>query len=339
MSFERSGGGGISALASGEMAAITPVVPSALNLAMGTRQVTVPLAFLPGPSLAPPLHLAYRPDQGNGPFGLGWALPVPYLCRQPLRQDRPADGETQELFFLAGTTALIPIERTPTRSHYRLPPPAVATELVYYRDPANDWWELRDPAGQISRYGAPGVAPPNPAVITDPGERSRVVVWLLTSSQDPQGNELHYEYARRPVIEHAGTEERPYLRRIQAMTPPGRAQKPGRITVVFDYERRPDPFADTAAGVELATRYRCTRITVQTTALAERVIRRYGLHYRDSAPATPSLPARSDLALLAQLTAMNHSGEAARTLAPLVFDYTRGEPSPQPQVALNIYVR
>lgn len=58
MSFERSGGGGIAALASGEMAAITPVVPSALNLAMGTRQVTVPLAFLPGPSLAPPLHLA-----------------------------------------------------------------------------------------------------------------------------------------------------------------------------------------------------------------------------------------------------------------------------------------
>jgi hypothetical protein len=35
------------------MAAITSVVPSALNLAMGTRQVTVSLAFLPGPSLAP----------------------------------------------------------------------------------------------------------------------------------------------------------------------------------------------------------------------------------------------------------------------------------------------
>jgi hypothetical protein len=54
------------------------------DLHTGTANLTVPLSVPPGrggfePQLAP----AYSAGNGNGPFGVGWALGVPGIVRQP----------------------------------------------------------------------------------------------------------------------------------------------------------------------------------------------------------------------------------------------------------------
>ncbi len=51
------------------------------DLHTGTGNVSVPLALPRGRSgLAPTLALSYSTGQGNGPFGLGWALALPGAC-------------------------------------------------------------------------------------------------------------------------------------------------------------------------------------------------------------------------------------------------------------------
>src|SRR5947209_18521225 len=53
------------------------------NLAMGGGSYKVPIDLPLGPGgLAPKLDLSYNTGLGNGPFGLGWALSVPFIERR-----------------------------------------------------------------------------------------------------------------------------------------------------------------------------------------------------------------------------------------------------------------
>src|SRR5215213_2499105 len=53
------------------------------DLHTGTGNFTVPIAVPPGRSgFQPELSLAYSSGNGNGPYGLGWALSVPAVGRK-----------------------------------------------------------------------------------------------------------------------------------------------------------------------------------------------------------------------------------------------------------------
>src|SRR5881275_2914135 len=67
------GGGAIRGI--GEKFAANPVT--------GTGSMSVPIATSPGRSgFGPQLSLSYDSGAGNGPFGLGWNLPLPAITRK-----------------------------------------------------------------------------------------------------------------------------------------------------------------------------------------------------------------------------------------------------------------
>lgn len=80
------GGGAIRGI--GEKFATNPVT--------GTGGLTVPLPVSPGRGgVGPSLQLAYDSGTGNGPFGLGWQVPLPAVSRKtdkglPTYDDAPS---------------------------------------------------------------------------------------------------------------------------------------------------------------------------------------------------------------------------------------------------------
>src|SRR5215471_865326 len=53
------------------------------NPVTGTGSMTVPITSSPGRSgFGPQLILSYDSGAGNGPFGMGWQLPIPAITRK-----------------------------------------------------------------------------------------------------------------------------------------------------------------------------------------------------------------------------------------------------------------
>jgi RHS repeat-associated protein len=172
----------------------------------GTATLTVPLATSPGRSgFGPALALSYDSGGGNGPFGVGWSLPVPAISR---RTDRglPRYDDT-DVFLLSGAEDLVPVlSPGPDGSWapvggtaapgYRVDRYRPRTEGLFAR--IERWTRLSD--GDVHwrsvtrdnvahRYGQE----PD-ARIADPADPSRVLRWLLCRSEDGKGNAIRYEY-------------------------------------------------------------------------------------------------------------------------------------------------
>jgi len=175
----------------------------------GTASMTVPVATSPGRGgFGPSLALSYGSGQGNGPFGIGWSMPVPAITR---RTDRglPRYDDT-DTFLLSGAEDLVPALQPDGDGGWRPqnraePPQAPGYRVDRYRPRTEGafarierWTRLAD--GDVHwrsitrdniahRYGED----PN-ARIADPDDPRRVFSWLLCRSDDGRGNAVTYEY-------------------------------------------------------------------------------------------------------------------------------------------------
>jgi hypothetical protein len=79
------------------------------DLFTGTGNFTVPIA-LPGGrnGFQPELSLAYSTGNGNGPFGLGWALTIPGVSRKTSK-GIPRYNDSRDTFILSGAEDLVPV--------------------------------------------------------------------------------------------------------------------------------------------------------------------------------------------------------------------------------------
>src|SRR5216110_3196408 len=77
------------------------------DLHTGTGNFTVPIALPPGRNgFQPQLNLVYSTGNGNGIFGLGWALSIPGVTRQtakgiPRYRDYHNDLKQRDTFILS----------------------------------------------------------------------------------------------------------------------------------------------------------------------------------------------------------------------------------------------
>ena len=175
----------------------------------GTASMTVPVATSPGRGgFGPSLALSYGSGQGNGPFGIGWSMPVPAVTR---RTDRglPRYDDT-DTFLISGAEDLVPALEPDGDGGWRPqtqagPPPAPGYRVDRYRPRTEGaftrierWTRLAD--GDVHwrsitrdniahRYGED----PD-ARIADPDDPRRVFSWLLCRSDDGRGNAIVYEY-------------------------------------------------------------------------------------------------------------------------------------------------
>jgi RHS repeat-associated protein len=177
----------------------------------GTARLTVPVFTSPArQGFNPVLELGYDTGAGNGPFGIGWNLPVPSVTRKTsLGLPRYADADDSDVFILSGAEDLIPrlnlsgsdwtLDEFPmttatgtfTVRRYR---PRVEADFArierWHEDATGDvHWRTVTKANVTSLYGQDAASR-----IADPGDPSRVFSWLLDLSYDDRGNAIQYVY-------------------------------------------------------------------------------------------------------------------------------------------------
>jgi RHS repeat-associated protein len=195
-----TGGGAIRGI--GEKMAVNPVT--------GTASLTVPVGTSASRGdFAPQLALSYDSGSGNGPYGVGWQLPLPSISRKTAdRLPRYLDGDESDVFVLSGSEDLVPVlvetngtsARTSTTAiegghTYRVDAYRPRVEGLYAR--IERWtdstgevhWRTVSTDNVTTLYGRSAESR-----ISDPDDPGRVATWLIGESFDDRGNAVLYRY-------------------------------------------------------------------------------------------------------------------------------------------------
>jgi hypothetical protein len=195
----------------------------------GTASFTVPIAVSPGRSgFGPELKLTYSSGNGNGPFGLGWALSIPNITRKTEKGLPRYDAE--DVFVLSGAEDLVPLGPAsplgPARRNagihlvtaYRPRVEGLFARIERWRHTTTleEHWRVTTKDNVTSIYGRTAAAR-----ISHPNRSNDVFQWLLEDSFDSKGNHILYEYAADDtalppleVYERGRGYAQRYLRRI-----------------------------------------------------------------------------------------------------------------------------
>jgi hypothetical protein len=160
-------------------------------LLTGTGNFTDPIALPPGRNgFQPQLSLVYSTGNGNGPFGLGWALNIPGVTRKTSKGiPRYRDEENSDVFILFGAEDLVPVEILPGFTRYQPRTAGLFARIIHHHADASahDYWEVKSKDGLTSLYGTPAMKGNDGAVIADltDDKHSKVLAWKLTRKTDP----------------------------------------------------------------------------------------------------------------------------------------------------------
>jgi RHS repeat-associated protein len=218
------------------------------DLHTGTGSYRIPLWFPRGPGgFQPEMGLVYSSGAGNGPFGMGWRLPIMTISR---RTDRglPVYDDTDTL--LLDGEELAPLGGGRYR-HRR-------EEQFRRIQRVGDGWVVHDRSGRRFQLGT---TPAARVEHTSDGA-TRVLAWCIEQAQDRYGNTITYQYRRDG--------DRLYLERVVY----------GPWTVTLTYEQRDDPITDRRPGFDLVTGQRCSGVAYRLRADPE-PSRSYTLTYEE----------------------------------------------------------
>jgi hypothetical protein len=297
------------------------------DLHTGTGNFTVPIALPPGRNgFQPQLSLVYSTGNGNGPFGLGWALSVPSVSRKTSK-GIPRYNDATDTFLLSGSEDLVPLAaHVAGTTQYRPRTEGLFAQILHHNSAPDNYWEVRTKDGLVSLYGTKGVAGQDATVISSPADKtqSKVFAWKLTRISDTSGNIIQYTYVRDKVsTEGVHNWDQLYLSTIQYVDYGSDAANPSfLVTVQFTYDPRPDHFSDYRAGFEIRTVQRCAQIDITGGSDGKTPIRTYYLDYLDPQPLNGT-------SLLYQIRVEGHDGPASEWLPPVEFGYTQFQPGQQ----------
>lgn len=266
----------------------------------GSARLSVPLPVTPARGFEPELRLDYDSRGGNGPWGVGFALSLPYITVRPNPTPR-YDG--REGFTLFGAGPLVPLADSTVRTtldgaeydvtRYR---PRVETDfsrIEQWREADGDgsFWRI---LGTDNRSRWLGRTPRSR--IADPADPSRIFQWLLDAELDARGNAILYLYKEedgvnvpRALYERNRVQtamrylDRALYGNASAVLTPAEADalppEAWHFAVVFDYGQydvvpanddpwtparpwaaRSDPFSTYAAGFEIRTHRLCRNV-------------------------------------------------------------------------------
>lgn len=306
------------------------------DLFTGTGNLTVPITVPTGRNgFQPTLSLSYSSGNGNGPFGLGWALSAPEVTRKTSRgvprylddATNPVDHDT---FLLSGAEDLVPIGQPSvgTTTRFRPRTEGLFARIEHHRH-GGDFWTVRTKDGLINHYGAAGSTE---AVQADPQDPSKIFCWKLTETTDPFGNRIRYEYRQDRSEEGLHAWNQLYLENIRYCD---YGDDAFLVSVTFLYEDQPVSFSNHRAGFEIRTRLRCKRIEVRTHPNNENhLIRSVDLIYLDdrvhNGDLDPGLLPHNGVSLLSRIRVAGHDGPDIQELPPIDFGYTAFAPENRP---------
>ncbi|MCK4792124.1 MAG: VCBS repeat-containing protein, partial [Desulfobacteraceae bacterium] len=218
------------------------------QLNSGTGTYSVKISVPPGVNgYQPNISLGYNSGQGKGPFGIGWALNVPYIQRQTDKGlPRYDEGDT---FIYSDGEELIPIGNNVYRSE---------NEETFIRfERIGDYWEARDRSGILHRFGR--------SASCRVQSNGKVFKWCLEEKTDTNGNIITYQYFRDSL--------QIYLSQIQY----SKVDEENFNLLEFQYEERTDCFSDYRSTFEIKTAKRCSAIKVCSQGS---LVRKYVLSYK-----------------------------------------------------------
>jgi hypothetical protein len=235
-----------------------------INPATGAASLAVPIFDASTDEVfSPELLLRYDSRWGNGPFGVGWRVPVPYISRKTEGgSPRYRDDADPDVFVSPETGELVPLL---DRWAEHAKSPAIVDGAAYsvhgYLPRSEGPYTiiqryLGEAGGEthwrtISARNITNVYGTTPqSRIADPADPSRVFAWLLDFSYDSSGRVIAYEYVAENgagVEPSAGEQQRRvtanrYIKRVKYgfATPydtsgGGALPTDWRFQLVFDY--------------------------------------------------------------------------------------------------------
>ncbi len=307
------------------------------DLFTGTGNFSVPIAVPPGRNgFQPDLALGYSSGNGNGIFGMGWAIGIPGITRKTSK-GIPIYNDRTDIFILSGAEDLVPVQYfkdisggiTHEKTLYQPRTEGLFARIIRHKKSNGEhYWEVRSKDGLISWYGTPGAITGNdPAVVANPDLRASIYAWQLTKTEDPFGNVILYEYERELVTSsQAKTTPHVYdqlylktIRYAQYPTGPLPTDIDFMCKVNFLYEDRPDPFSGYKQGFEIRTTKRCTALEMYTNAITEIKTKTYHFNYPTNLPLNGAT-------LLDSVSVEGHNGPESEFMPPLQFSYSVFEP-------------
>jgi RHS repeat-associated protein len=180
-----------------------------VSQATGTASLTVPVQVSPGRSGSEPdLGLHYDSGSGNGPFGLGWHVPLASITRKT-DKGLPHYDDRVDTFVHSGTEDLVPVREERDGAWVAEPHRRTADgreyEIHRYRPRIEGlfavielWRDLatgRTHWREISSDNVTTIYGATPASqVADPADPARVFSWLICESYDDTGNVTVYDY-------------------------------------------------------------------------------------------------------------------------------------------------
>ena len=210
------------------------------NLVTGTGSMSIPVVVSPGrSSLGPNIVLSYDSGAGNGPFGVGWNLPIPSVTRKTdkgLPEYRDADES--DVFILSDAEDLVPklhpidndwlpekffamlngVSYAVQRYCPRVEGSFARIERWCHSSSGISFWKTISRDNLTSLYGTT-----EDSRIYDPDAPFHIFKWLLERSYDDKGNLIIYEYKTEdrlgiPDVAHESNRKigsNRYLKRIK----------------------------------------------------------------------------------------------------------------------------
>ncbi len=265
------------------------------NLAMGGGSMRIPFDLPHGPGgVTPKLELLYNTGLGNGPFGIGWTLAVPFIER---RRSSPHTAPGADSFTLSGAEPLVELPDG------RFTPACGTAPQLFAR--TADAWTSTTPSLVTTSFGTTASA----RVTGEVDGADRVVRWLLDTVTFANGVQAHYDYERD------GNETRLGALRWSS------------FTLSLRYEPRPDPSTSYSLGLAEDLTSRCVAIELFHAAQGQPAVlaRRWALAYTQAPSVGTSLLENVTLSAW-------HDADGQRvetSLAPTTFGYTSFDPSAQ----------
>jgi hypothetical protein len=219
------------------------------DLSTGTGTFHIPLDLPNGPNdIAPRLGLQYDSGRGNGPFGMGFALPLARIVRSTAHGFPRYDASDTLILEGAGEILTLP------GNHYRLQVDVGLWQI----DAEGDGFRLTDRAGMRYHLGTDAASR---LIGTDATGATVVFAWHLTRIEDPLGNSAIFTWTRDGA--------QLYLSKVTY----------GAWEVRIIYENRADSTRWGRAGFEIITAQRCHSIELHLTTDTASLVRRWTLGY------------------------------------------------------------
>ncbi|MCC0672505.1 sugar-binding protein [Clostridioides sp. ES-S-0145-01] len=167
----------------------------------GVGNFSIPIKTSKGRGFEPDISLNYNSGAGNGPFGLGFSISLPYISRNT-EKGVPTYEDILDKFILSNSSELVKTcdNRKQMKKSKNLNSSWEVTSYLprvegdfsrieYWKSKESSYWKITTKDNITSIYGKS-----LNSKVANPNNDSQIFMWLIEESFDSKGNKIEYIY-------------------------------------------------------------------------------------------------------------------------------------------------